>query len=50
LGAETFFSGFPPEVNSRLVREARFTIKREEVVTFEEPEGPASFQWVLARA
>jgi SAM-dependent methyltransferase len=50
LGAETFFSGFPPDVNSRLVREAGFTIERDEVVTFEEPEGPASFQWVLAQA
>jgi SAM-dependent methyltransferase len=50
LGAETFFSGFPPEVNSRLVREAGFTIERDEVVDFEEPEGPATFHWVLARA
>jgi cyclopropane fatty-acyl-phospholipid synthase-like methyltransferase len=49
LGAETFFSGFPPEVNSRLVQEAGFAIERDEVVTFEEPEGPARFQWVLAR-
>jgi cyclopropane fatty-acyl-phospholipid synthase-like methyltransferase len=50
LGAETFFAGFEPEVNSRLVREAGFAIERDEVVTFEEPEGPASFQWVLAQA
>jgi SAM-dependent methyltransferase len=50
LGAETFFSSFPPEVNSRLVRKAGFTLERDEVVVFEEPEGPARFQWVLARA
>jgi SAM-dependent methyltransferase len=50
LGAQTFFSGFPPEVNSRLVREAGFVVERDEVVTFEEPEGRASFQWVLAQA
>jgi cyclopropane fatty-acyl-phospholipid synthase-like methyltransferase len=50
LGAETFFSSFPPEVNSRLVREAGFSIERDEVVSFEEPEGPARFQWVLAQA
>lgn len=50
LGAQTFFSSFPPEVNSRLVREAGFTIDRDEVVEFEEPEGPARFQWVLACA
>lgn len=50
LGAETFFASYPPEVNSRLVREADFEIERDEVVTFEEPEGPATFQWMLARA
>ena len=50
LGAETFFSAFPPEVNSRLVRGAGFVVERDEVVTFEEPEGPVQFQWVLARA
>jgi SAM-dependent methyltransferase len=50
LGAETFFSSFPPEINSRLVREAGFRIERDEVVTFEEPEGPARFQWILAQA
>jgi SAM-dependent methyltransferase len=49
LGAPTFFSGFPPETNSRLVREAGFELVRDEVVTFAEPEGPASFHWVLAR-
>jgi SAM-dependent methyltransferase len=49
LGAETFFSSFPAEVNSLLVREAGFDPIRDEVVTFDEPEGPASFQWILAR-
>jgi SAM-dependent methyltransferase len=50
LGAETFFSSFPPEINSRLVRAAGFAVERDEVVVFEEPEGPARFQWVLAQA
>lgn len=50
LGAPTFFSGYPAETNTRLVREAGFAIERDEVVEFEEPEGPARFQWVLARA
>ena len=50
LGAPTFFSSFPAEVNSRLVCEAGFTPERDEVVVFEEPEGQAKFQWVLARA
>jgi cyclopropane fatty-acyl-phospholipid synthase-like methyltransferase len=49
LGAPTFFASFPPDVNSRLVQDAGFAIERDEVVTFEEPEGPVSFQWVLAR-
>lgn len=50
LGAPTFFSGYAPEVNSRLVREAGFEIELDELVTFEEPEGPATFQWVLAHS
>jgi SAM-dependent methyltransferase len=50
LGAETYFAGFPPAINSRLVRDAGFQIERDEVVAFQEPEGPARFQWVLARA
>jgi SAM-dependent methyltransferase len=50
LGAETYFASFPPEINSQLVREAGFRIERDEVITFEEPEGPARFQWVLAQA
>jgi len=49
LGAETFFSGFPPAVNSRLVREAGFAIERDEVVSFETPDATDRFQWVLAR-
>jgi SAM-dependent methyltransferase len=50
LGAPTFFSGYPAETNSRLVREAGFAIERDEVVEFDEPEGPVSFHWVLAQA
>jgi cyclopropane fatty-acyl-phospholipid synthase-like methyltransferase len=50
LGAETFFAGFQPEVNSQLVRKAGFTIERDEVVAYESPDGPERFHWVLARA
>lgn len=50
LGATMFFSSFPPEINSQLVRDAGFELLRDEVVTFEEPEGEVSFQWVLARS
>jgi cyclopropane fatty-acyl-phospholipid synthase-like methyltransferase len=49
LGAPNFFSSFPPRTNSRLVREAGFTIERDDLVTFREPEGEATFQWILAR-
>ena len=50
LGAPNFFSSYPPAVNSRLVRDAGFTIERDELVTFREPEGDATFQWILARS
>jgi SAM-dependent methyltransferase len=49
LGATTFFSSFPPEVNRRLLTEAGFELELDDVVTFREPDGEASFQWVLAR-
>jgi cyclopropane fatty-acyl-phospholipid synthase-like methyltransferase len=55
LGAPMFFSSYPPETNARLLREAGFELLRDEVVTFEEPEGPdeaggpAHFQWILGR-
>lgn len=48
--APVFFSSFPPEINSRLVREAGFEIVRDDLVTFTEPEGEVTFQWVLARS
>jgi SAM-dependent methyltransferase len=49
LGAPTYFSGFPPETNRRVLAEARFTLLRDELVTIREPEGEATFHWVLAR-
>jgi len=48
LGAPTFFSSYPPETNTRLVLEAGFEVLRDELVTFREPEGDVTFQWVLA--
>ena len=48
LGAPTFFSSFPPETNTRLVQEAGFEILRDALVTFREPDGDVTFQWVLA--
>jgi cyclopropane fatty-acyl-phospholipid synthase-like methyltransferase len=52
LGAPTYFASFPPETNSRLVREAGFAVERDEVITLHEPEpdaGTGRFQWVLAQ-
>ena len=49
LGAPSYFSSFPPQTNSQLLREAGFTLLRDEVVTIQEPAGAARFQWVLAR-
>ena len=49
LGAPSYFSGYPPETNSRLLEGAGFTLLRDELVTIREPEGDATFQWVLAR-
>jgi SAM-dependent methyltransferase len=49
VGAPTFFSSFPPELNRRLVEKAGLRIERDEIVEIAEPEGPAAFQWVLAR-
>jgi cyclopropane fatty-acyl-phospholipid synthase-like methyltransferase len=48
-GVETFFSGYEPPVTLRLVEEAGLAIVRHELETIEEPEGPATFLWVLAR-
>ena len=49
LGAPTYFSSYPPDTNTRLLAEAGFESLRDELVTIREPEGEATFQWVLAR-
>jgi hypothetical protein len=50
LGAPTYFASYPPEINSRLVREAGFAIEEDEVVAWEGSDTPECFQWVLAQA
>ena len=47
LGVPMYFSGFAPEQNRQLL--AAFELVSDEVVTISEPEGDASFHWVLAR-
>ena len=49
LGAPTYFAGFAPDENRRLLREAGLELLRDEIVTIREPEGPATFHWVLGR-
>jgi SAM-dependent methyltransferase len=49
LGAPTYFSGFPANENRRLLRAARFDLISDELVTIHEPDGDATFHWVLAR-
>jgi cyclopropane fatty-acyl-phospholipid synthase-like methyltransferase len=47
LGVETYFSGYPPDENRRLLGEAGFRLLIDEVVAMQEPEGEVAFHWVL---
>ncbi|ADJ49640.1 methyltransferase type 11 [Amycolatopsis mediterranei S699] len=49
LGAPMFFSSHSPAENRRLLEAAGFTLEVDEIVTMREPEGPATFHWVLGR-
>ncbi len=48
LGATMYFSSWPPETNRRLLEQAGFALLRDELVTIREPEGDATFHWILA--
>lgn len=48
-GLETYFSGYEPEATLGLVRGAGLEIVQDDLETTEEPEGPATFLWVLAQ-
>ncbi|HEV7452743.1 MAG TPA: methyltransferase domain-containing protein [Pseudonocardiaceae bacterium] len=48
LGAPMFFSSHDARTNRSLLIEAGFTVIVDENVTMHEPEGPATFQWVIA--
>jgi SAM-dependent methyltransferase len=50
LGVPMFFSGFDAGTNRQLVSAAGFATLIDEVVTMHEPEGPATFLWILAEA
>lgn len=49
LGVRMFFSGWDAETNRRLVTAAGLRPVLDEVVTMREPEGPATFLWLLAQ-
>lgn len=48
LGAPMFFSSHDAQANRRLLADAGLTVAVDESVTMHEPEGPATFQWVIA--
>ena len=49
LGQPMFFSGYEADVNRELVAAANFDLIIDDVMETPEPEGPASFLWVLAQ-
>lgn len=49
LGTPMFFSSHNAHTNRRLLADAGLTLLSDETVTMHEPEGPATFQWVIAR-
>lgn len=48
LGAPMFFSSYDAPTNRRLLGETGLIVSVDETVTMYEPEGPATFQWVIA--
>ena len=48
-GLETFFSGYAPAVTLGLVGDAGLQVVHDELETIREPDGDATFLWVLAR-
>ena len=48
-GVETYFSGYEPPVTLGLVRAGGLELVSHDLETMQEPEGPATFLWVLAR-
>jgi SAM-dependent methyltransferase len=50
LGVPMFFSSHDAATNRRLLAEAGLAVVRAEAVTMREPEGDATFLWVICRA
>lgn len=49
LGAPMFFSSHNVETNRRLLAGAGLAILVDETLTMQEPEGPSTFQWIIAK-
>ena len=49
LGVPMYFSGHDADTNRELAARAGLTVVLDEVVTIGEPDGPATFHWLLAR-
>lgn len=49
IGVPMYFSGYDAATNRTLLRDAGFALVVDEIVSFDEPSGPSTFQWVLAR-
>jgi cyclopropane fatty-acyl-phospholipid synthase-like methyltransferase len=49
LGVPMFFSAHDADTNRALLRRAGFELVQDEIAEMREPEGPASFLWVLAQ-
>lgn len=48
LGEPMYFSSHDEHTTRRLIAEAGLAVLTDEAVTMQEPEGPATFQWVIA--
>jgi hypothetical protein len=50
LGEPMFFSSHTAGANVRLLADAGLDVMHAEAVTMHEPDGEATFQWVICRA
>ncbi|HEY1917264.1 MAG TPA: class I SAM-dependent methyltransferase [Streptosporangiaceae bacterium] len=49
LGEPMFFSSHGAPTNRRLLTDAGLTLLADEIVTMQEPEGPATFHWLITQ-
>lgn len=49
IGVPMFFSGYGPDINRTMLVKAGYAAVIDEIVDMQEPDGAASFQWLLAQ-